>query len=157
MDKKMAINGDWLAYQQGLEKFYDDFAKLLREEGSMVYTERDDPQDIMNPELLLFNEHFCYDPNDDTAEELLRAMAKKGYKICMHFQEPDVIIGNVAVKIKDRWFAFGQCRNDSRAGPYVTVMWSLKYVLARIAQMEIRTVAGLTRQEYDFGLDKKTK
>ena len=128
----------WLAYQEGIERFYDELAELLRKEGSMVYTERNDPEDVLNPELLLFNEHLCYDPNDDTAEEFLEEMEKKGYVIRMNFQARDAIIGNVVVKIENKWFAFGQCRRTAHVGLYVSDIWALRFVLTNLRKMEAK-------------------
>jgi len=132
------LSNIWLSYQEGIEKFCDDLAELLRKEGSMVYTELDEPQDVSNPELLLFNEHLSYDPNDDSAEDFLKEMVKDGYKICVNFQAGDAIVGNVAVKIGNKWFAFGRCQKASDGGFYISSMWSLKFVLTNLQKMEIR-------------------
>jgi hypothetical protein len=39
----------------------------------------------------------------------------KGWKIIMNFMAPDCILGNVAVKLGDKWFAIGECRKTEMA------------------------------------------
>jgi hypothetical protein len=83
-------------------------------------------------------------PYDDSIEIMLGFMVKKGYEIMMNFLEKDVILGNVAVKLGDRWFAFGQCRNDIEENEqYTTEIWPLKYVLPRIHQMEVKLMRAI--------------
>ena len=130
------MNEDWVAYQQGIEKFYSVIADVLREKGSMVSVGGSDYADVKDPDLLLFDVHLCYEPFGYMAELFLLDVMKRGYDVLMNFQAADVILGNVAVKIKDRWFAFGQCKNDSEAGPYVMDIWSLKHVLTNLKKME---------------------
>jgi hypothetical protein len=52
-------------------------------------------------------------------------------EIIMNFMTPDRILGNVAVKLGDKWFAIRECRKDEDI-PYVAQIWPLKYVLPRI-------------------------
>ena len=41
-------------------------------------------------------------------------------------------MGNVAVKLGDKWFAIGECRKDEDDVPYVAQIWPLKYILPKI-------------------------
>lgn len=131
------MKDNWLIYQQGIEKFYNDFAQVLTEIPSMIAVGSSDYEDVHDPDLLLFDTHFCYEPFDYQAEEFLSEMIKKGYEIVMNFQAEDVILGNVAVRIKDKWFAFGRCKNDPMEGQWVMDIWSLKHVLTNLRKMEI--------------------
>lgn len=122
-------------YQRKIEDFYDDLAAVFKTLGSTAYFEGL-KEDVENPDLLVFEESIFYDPNDDSAEEFLGEMEKKGYEILMNFQEPDVVNGNVIVKIEKKWFAFGQCRKTEPGGAHVETIWPLKYVLMNIQEME---------------------
>jgi hypothetical protein len=61
----------------------------------------------------------------------------KTWKIIMNFMAPDCVLGNVAVKLDDKWIAIGECRRNEDGIPYVQI-WPLKYVLPRIRKMEIK-------------------
>jgi len=74
----------------------------------------------------------------ETLEDLLLHLIKKGWKIIMNFMAPDCLLGNVAVKLGDKWIAIGQCRKNENGLPYVAQIWPLKYVLPRIRKMEIK-------------------
>jgi hypothetical protein len=51
---------------------------------------------------------------------------------------PDCILGNVAVKFGDKWFAIGECRKNEDGIPYVAQIWPLKYTLPRINKIEVK-------------------
>jgi hypothetical protein len=120
-----------------MEHFYDDLAEVLKKEGVIAFCEATAAQEeVDNPDLLVFDQGMEFEKHDNQGEELLQGMLKEGYEILLNFQAADVILGNVVVKLEDRWFAFGQCRNDPHAGPYVTDIWPLKYVLMRLPKTE---------------------
>jgi hypothetical protein len=128
-------------YQRKIEDFYDDLAEAFKKLGVNAFYEGSSLiEEIEDPDLLVFEQNTSYEPYDNQAEEFLQEMLKKGYEILLNFQAPDVILGNVVVKIGDKWFAFGQCKNDQDAGPYVNEIWSLKYVLTRLPKMKIKLV-----------------
>ncbi|MGB9756272.1 MAG: hypothetical protein ACPLVJ_00615, partial [Candidatus Bathyarchaeales archaeon] len=74
----------------------------------------------------------------EPVHELLRQLARKGWQIIINFMARDCILGNVAVKIGDKWFAFGQARKDENGEPYVAEIWPIKYVLPNLSKMEIK-------------------
>lgn len=130
-----------LYYQKRMEDFYDDLLAVWRSGPFEICANmsEDEPY-ILHPdmELVLFEEVLCSYPNDPYfIHELLRQVAEKGWQIILNFMAPDCLLGNVAVKVGDKWFAFGQCRKDEDGEPYVAEIWPLKYVLPRISKMEI--------------------
>jgi len=128
-------------YQQKMEQFYSALAEVIREKNYGLYWLDDGVKgDILYPELLLFEETICGELHNFELEEFLEYVVEKGYRIMMNFYAPDVVLGNVAVKIHDRWFAFGECRNESQEEQYVTEIWPLKYVLPNLRQMEVKLI-----------------
>jgi len=125
-----------------MEEFYNAFAEVIMQKNCYIRLDQGVEEDVLYPELLLFEETVCGEVYDTQLEELLGYVAKRGYRIAMNFYAPDVVLGNVAVKIRDRWFAFGECINqsarESQEGQYVTEIWPLKYVLPNLLQMEVK-------------------
>lgn len=96
---------------------------------------------VLHPEieLVVFEDILYSDPNDpEPVHELLKTLACRGWQITMNFMASDCLLGNVAVKIGDKWFAFGQCRKDEEGEPYVAEIWPLKYVLLNLSKMEVK-------------------
>jgi hypothetical protein len=90
-------------------------------------------------ELILFEDIIHADPAyPDPLHELLTCLIKRGWKIIMNFMAPDCILGNVAVKFGDKWFAIGECRKNEDGIPYVAQIWPLKYTLPRINKIEVK-------------------
>jgi len=129
---------DWIFYQQKMEQFYNAMADVIMQKNYYALIDDSVEEDIICPELLLFEEDVCVEPTESQLEEFLEYVVEKGYRIVMNFYAPDVVLGNVAVKIHDKWFAFGQCRNDDWVGECVTEIWSLKYVLPNLRYMEVK-------------------
>jgi len=131
-----------ILYQQGMEQFYNTLADVIIQKNCYVWLGPGVEEDILYPEVLLFEETVCGDVYDDQLESLLQCVAERGYRLVMNFHAPDVVLGNVAVKIKDRWFAFGECRNEAAREPlegqYVTEIWPLKQVLPNLSKMEVK-------------------
>jgi len=129
-------------YQQKMEQFYNVLADVIFLKNCYVRWDRGVEEDVLYPELLLFEETVSNEVYDSQLEALLGYMVERGYKIVMNFYAPDIVLGNVAVKIHDRWFAFGECINqgarESQEGQYVTEIWPLKYVLPQLRQMEVK-------------------
>jgi len=131
-------------YQRELERFYDDLIDVFWRNHFGFCTEAcselNEPY-IPKPdvELIVFEDILHADPAyPEPLEELLLCLIKKGWKIIMNFMAPDCILGNVAVKLGDKWIAIGECRRDEDGTPYVAQIWPLKYVLPRIHKMEIK-------------------
>ena len=130
-------------YQQKMEQFYNALADVIVQKNFYaVWLDNGVEEDVLYPELLLFEEAICGELHNSQLEELLEYVVEKGYRIMMNFYAPDVVLGNVAVKISDRWFAFGECINESARNsqeePYVSEIWPLKYVLPNLHQMEVK-------------------
>lgn len=129
-------------YQRKMEKFYDDLLDVLRGGRFGFYDEiRDEEPYILHPdiELIVFEDVLNGDPNDpESMLGLLGSLVRKGWQIKMNFVARNCLIGNVVVKIYDKWFAFGQCRRDDDGELYVAEIWPLKYVLPRIEKMEVK-------------------
>ena len=136
-----AISSEALyCYQQRMEQFYMEMAKVMKEQNHGFWLEGYGTQKNQPIEEILFEQGFYVDPNDyEPTHEMLETLTERGYPIIMNFHAPDVILGNLAVKIIDKWFAFGQCKNDiDQKEIYATEIWPLKYVLPRTKQMLIK-------------------
>jgi len=130
---------DVVFYQHKMEQFYSDLVDTMIQHGFYLWVEDSTVEEFIDDHDLLVFENALYKmPYDDSIEIMLGFMVKKGYEIVLNFLEKDVILGNVAVKLGDRWFAFGQCNNDVDEGMCVTEIWPLKYVLPRLNKMEVR-------------------
>jgi len=125
-------------HQLKMEQFYDALASVIREKNYCVWLDSYLEEGFPNPEWLLFEESVCGEPYDTELEEFLGYVVEKDYRIVMNFYAPDVVLGNVAVKINGRWFAFGECRNENPEEQFVTEIWPLKYVLPKMRQMEVK-------------------
>lgn len=124
-------------YQQKMEQFYDDLIDEVRKE--RCYLTSEDPcfEDYIDEhDLLIFEDTLQGMEYDDSIEKILNCLAKKGYKLALNFQEKDVVLGNVIVRLCDRWFAFGNSRNGVAGDRCVTEIWPLRYVLPRLEKME---------------------
>ena len=126
-------------YQQRMEQFYIEMAKVMKEKNHGFWLEGYGALKNQPIEEILFEQGFYIDPNDyEPTHEMLETVAKRGYPIIMNFHAPDVILGNLAVKIKDKWFAFGQCKNDiDQKEIYATEIWPLKYILPRMKFLQV--------------------
>jgi hypothetical protein len=131
-------------YQRELERFYNDLIDVFWRNHFGFWTEAcrylNEPY-IPKPdvELVVFEDIIHADPAyPKPVHELLIHLIEKGWQIIMNFMAPDCILGNVAVKLGDKWIAIGECRKDEDDTPYVAQIWPLKYVLPRIHKMEIK-------------------
>jgi len=127
-------------YQQRMEQFYMEMAKVMKEKNHGFWLEGFGTLENQPIEEILFEQGFYIDPNDyEPTHEMLETLTERGYPIIMNFYAPDVILGNLAVKIKDRWFAFGQCKNDiDKKEMYATEIWPLKFILPNMKKIEVR-------------------
>lgn len=118
-----------------MEQFYTDLADIVKKEWSMLYFEGFSEVDYIDePDLLVYEDILCSEPCTDANNVTLLQLIHKGYKILMNFQGPNINIGNIVVKIKNAWFAFGECLNKD-GNLYVSQIWPLKYVLPRLNLM----------------------
>jgi hypothetical protein len=131
-------------YQRELERFYNDLVNVFWRNHFGFWTEAcselNEPY-IPKPdvELIVFEDILHADPAyPEPLHELLICLIEKGWQIIMNFMTPDCILGNVAVKIGDKWIAIGECRKNRDGIPYVAQIWPLKYILPRINKMEIK-------------------
>jgi hypothetical protein len=131
-------------YQRELERFYNDLIDVFWQNHFGFWTEA--CSDLNEPyipkpdvELIVFEDILHADPAyPEPLHELLNCLVRKGWKIITNFMAPNCILGNVAVKVGDKWFAIGECRKGRDGGPYVVQIWPLKYILPRIHKMEIK-------------------
>jgi hypothetical protein len=131
-------------YQRELERFYNDLVNVFWRNHFAFWTEA--CSDLSEPyiprpdvELIVFEDILYADPAyPDPLHEFLMCLIEKGWKIIMNFMAPDCILGNVAIKLGDKWFAIGECRKNQDGIPYVAQIWPLKYVLPRMHKMEIK-------------------
>jgi len=131
-------------YQRRLECFYNDLVDVFWRNHFCFWTKA--CEDLNEPyipkpdvELIVFEDVLHADPAyPEPIEEMLLYLIKKGWKIIMNFIASDCVLGNVAVKLSDKWFAIGECRKTEDGIPYVAQIWPLKYVLPRIHKMEIK-------------------
>jgi hypothetical protein len=131
-------------YQRELERFYNDLIDVFWRNHFGFWTEAcrylNEPY-IPKPdvELVVFEDIIHADPAyPEPVHELLMRLIEKGWQIVMNFMAPDCILGNVAVKLGDKWIAIGECRKDEDSIPYVAQIWPLKYILPRISRMEVK-------------------
>jgi len=131
-------------YQRELERFYDDLIDVFWRNHFCFWTKAcsylNEPY-IPKPdvELIVFEDILHDDlAYPDPLHEFLVCLINKGWKIIMNFMAPDCILGNIAVKLGDKWFAIGECRKTEDGIPYVAQIWPLKYILPRIHKMEIK-------------------
>ncbi len=87
-------------YQEGIEKFYNTLADLIVQKDFDLYLGHGIEEDILHPELLLFEDTICGEVYDTQLELLLEYAAERGYRIVMNFYASDVVIGNVVVRIR---------------------------------------------------------
>jgi hypothetical protein len=131
-------------YQRELERFYDDLIDVIWRNHFAFWTKA--CEDLNEPyipkpdvELIVFEDILHADPTyPEPLEELLLYLIKKGWKIIMNFMAPDCILGNLALRLGDKWFAIGECRKYEDGIPYVAQIWPLKYILPKINKMEIK-------------------
>jgi transcription initiation factor IIE alpha subunit len=125
-----------------MEEYYNTLADVLFQKDYCAWLGPGVEEDILHPEVVLFEMTLCGELYDDQLEQLLGYVAERGYRIIMNFHAPDVVLGNVAVKIHEKWFAFGECINqstrESQEGEYVTEIWPLKQVILNLQQMEVK-------------------
>jgi len=136
-----AISSEALyCYQQRMEQFYMEMAKVMKEQNHGFWLEGYGILQNQPIEEILFEQGFYVAPSDyEPTHEMLETLTERGYLIVMNFYAPDVILGNLAVKIIDRWFAFGQCKNDiDQKEIYATEIWPLKDVLVGLKCNEIK-------------------
>jgi len=131
-----------LFYQEKMEQFYNVMADVIVQKNYDAWIDHGVEVAIHYPELFLFEESICGGPYDTELEELLGYVVERGYRIVMNFCAPGMVLGSIAVRIRDKWFAFGECRNEgareSEEGHYVTEIWSLKYVLPNLRQLKVK-------------------
>ena len=127
-------------YQQRMEQFYMEMAKVMKEKNHGFWLEGYGTLRNQPIEEILLEQGFYVDPNDyEPTHEMLETLTERGYPTIMNFHAPDVILGNLAVKIIDRWFAFGQCKNDiDQKEIYATEIWPLRYVIPRLNLSEVK-------------------
>jgi len=155
---------DYVIYQLQMEQFYYDLAKMFKEKNWQVLSDSEGSEKMHRAHMLLFNQILCedawhaktkaatlwflkrkdftittvYDPaGSSDFVELLASMKSKGYNIIMNFYAEDVVLGNVAVEIHNKWFAFGQCMNSEPDGLFVSEIWPLRYVLPKVKEMQM--------------------
>jgi len=126
-------------YQQRMEQFYMEMAKVMKEKNHGFWLEGYGTLRNQPIEEILLEQGFYVDPNDyEPTHEMLETLTERGYPTIMNFHAPDVILGNLAVKIIDRWFAFGQCKNDiDQKEIYATEIWPLKFILPNMKKIEV--------------------
>lgn len=133
---------DVLLYEQKMEQFYNTLADVMILKNCCVRLGPGVEDDIVYPEVLLFDTTLSGEVYDDQLESLLQDAAERGYRIVKNFHASDVVLGNVSVKINDKWFAFGECINqstkESHEGQYVTEIWPLRQVVPNLRQMEVK-------------------
>jgi len=132
------MDSSLLFFQQKMEQFYDDLVDEVRK--GHCYLASEDPyfEDYIDEHDLLIYEDTLHGMDyDDSIEAILARLVMKGHEIMMNFYGEDVILGNVVVKLGNKWFAFGQCKRDADQGKYVAEIWPLKYTLSKLDKMEI--------------------
>lgn len=125
-------------YQSRMEQFYNAMADVIFQKNYSIYLGERREVGIPYPEMFVFEESIYSEPYDDTVEEMLGHVVAKGFRIAMDFYAPDILNGNLTVKIRDKWFAFGDCRNENTKEQYPTEIWPLKYVLPNLRQLEVK-------------------
>jgi hypothetical protein len=162
----------------GLEKFYVDVTETAKKQGYSIdflkaeaspCKENGEPLTLLELNRIYGNDvpsdwkwrydAFLEDENEDL-QKVLRELEEKGYEIVFNFTAADALLGNLAVRIRDNWFAIGECTKDSTWLIYDTdgelhydtndefelgsaeisimKMWSPFYVLSKIKRMRLQ-------------------
>ncbi|MGQ9461423.1 MAG: hypothetical protein ACUVRA_09395 [Candidatus Bathyarchaeaceae archaeon] len=160
----MSLKTSWKRYLDGMEKFYMDLAGASKRHGYFLdflkgeappCKERGEP--VSTEELLqIYGSDLPKDwrwrynvflESEECLLKVLRDLSEKGYKVAFNFTAPDAFLGNVTVKIYDKWFAIGDCTYVTYATTKdgliveladirISRLWSPFYVLSNIKCME---------------------
>lgn len=166
----MDIYHGFIKYILKVENFYSAFAEVAKSQGLLLDFFRAEafPCNNQNKPLSLPELKNIYGNDlpldwkwsyttfleaDDCLQKNLETLATaKGHDIAFNFLASDAFLGNVAVKILDKWFAIGECVNCGISSPYkyppdclqefdsicITKLWSPFYVLSKIEKMEVK-------------------
>ncbi|MGA2681870.1 MAG: hypothetical protein ABSF44_08735 [Candidatus Bathyarchaeia archaeon] len=166
--KGVETNNDISCWIAKLEKFYEAFARASRKHGYLLeFLKSEAPPCNERGEKLSFEKLFrLYDgdipldfkwryefflEDNEVLRKVLCSLKQNGYEMAFNFTAPDAILGNVAVRIDDKWFAIGECKSfwsnpvwDSEGEPTIepAAIWILKlwppfYVLSNPKNKEI--------------------
>ena len=143
MEAKTQVSNESF-YQRELERFYNDLVNVFWRNHFAFWTKA--CEDLNEPyipkpdvELIVFEDVLHADPAyPDPLHEFLMCLINRGWKIIMNFMAPDCILGNLALRVGDKWFAIGECRKDRDGVPYVAQIWPLKYILPKMSKMEVK-------------------
>jgi hypothetical protein len=156
-------------YLSRMEKFYMNLAEVSKRFGYLLDFLsgeappcKEDGGPMSTEELLgIYGDHLPLDwewryavflEDNECLQKILRILTEKGYEAAFNFTAPDAFLGNVTVKINDKWFAIGECTYDSSILSYtekdelivesadmrIVRLWSPFYVLSNIKRMEIQ-------------------
>ncbi|MDI9577899.1 MAG: hypothetical protein QM398_07185 [Thermoproteota archaeon] len=164
----MNNNPSLIKYIIHLENFYTAFAETAKSQGLLLNFFRAEASPCNNqgkpmslPELknIFGNDipltwKWSYKIFLEDSEHLQKNLeiitATKGYDIAFNFAASDACLGNVVLKIFDKWFTIGECINCTTPSLYkhqqeclqksepicIKKFWSPFYVLSRIEKME---------------------
>lgn len=131
-------------YEQRIRQFYKVLAEVAVEKyGILIDFEKEEAYHYkwdLPSSKWLFEDFLA----GEDIEALLSSVRERGYNILMNFYAPDVIHGNVVLKINDKWFAIGECINKEGKGDYpldniyIICIWPLKYVLSNINRVQVQ-------------------
>lgn len=157
-------------YSERLEQFYIALAEAAKGQGYYVdYIKAEAPpcdnqgELLSRPQLQTIygndmpedwkGKYSTFLEDDECLKNTLGSIvASKGQDVAFNFTAPDAFLGNVAVRVEDKWFAVGECRNCSTPFPFeesdefslesanicIMKIWSPFYVLSRIEHMEVQ-------------------
>ena len=83
-------------------------------------------------------EHFLTERDSYEQKEMISLLMRRGYNIKCNFDAEDVILGNVVVRIDDKWLTIGECRNEGGGETSITEIWPLKYVISNLDRLQVQ-------------------
>lgn len=144
--------------EQQIKQFYDAVAEVAKKQGYILdfkkekaYPSTKNGERISKRELIKrwghlrdvpsgnwYFEYFLTERENYEQKEMISMLMRKNYNIKCNFGAEDVILGNVVVKIDDKWFAIGECRNEGECETRITEIWPLKYVISNLNRLRVQ-------------------
>jgi hypothetical protein len=167
--KKCANSHDYNKFVAKLEKFYVDLAEISSKQGySLDFLKHEAPPCKGNGELLSLDElrriygndmpldwKWRYDfflGDNECLQTVLRELEQKGYQTAFNFTAQDAFLGNIVVRIDNKWFAIGECERETSILPWnandelmtessiieIIKLWPPFFLLSNVKRMEIQ-------------------
>lgn len=152
------MNSLLVDYEQQIKQFYDAVAEVAKKQGYILDFKKEkaypctkNGERISKRKLIRqwghlrnvpsgnwYFEYLLSERDSPEQKEMISMLTRRGYNIKCNFDAEDVILGNVVVKIDDKWFAIGECRNEDWGETSITEIWPLKYVISNLNRLQVQ-------------------